>query len=93
MNLNVNTVRILLMGVNLGVTVFIVTGYLGGMGLPSISSMFSAGSEEEAASVSVELKKPSSFKYTDKDLVAPESSESKVRASAAWLMPKPPAPA
>ena len=92
MNLNVNTVRILLMGVNLGVTVFIVTGYLGGMGLPSISSMFSAGSEEEAASVSVELKKPSSFKYTDKDLVQPESSESKVRASAAWLMPKPPAP-
>tara|TARA_B100001750_G_scaffold197125_1_gene169642 strand:+ start:1903 stop:3099 length:1197 start_codon:yes stop_codon:yes gene_type:complete len=80
------------MGVNLGVTVFIVTGYLGGMGLPSISSMFSAGSEEEAASVSVELKKPSSFKYTDKDLVQPESSESKVRASAAWLMPKPPAP-
>ncbi|MEE3297064.1 MAG: hypothetical protein VX250_06665 [Planctomycetota bacterium] len=92
MNLNVNTVRILLMGVNLGVTVFIVTGYLGGMGLPGISSMFSAGSEEEAESVSVELKKPSSFKYTDKDLVQPESSESKVRASAAWLMPKPPAP-
>ena len=92
MNLNVNTVRILLMGVNLGVTVFIVTGYLGGMGMPSISSMFSAGSEEEAESVSVELKKPSSFKYTDKDLVQPESSESKVRASAAWLMPKPPAP-
>ena len=83
MNLNVNTVRILLMGVNLGVTVFIVTGYLGGMGLPGISSMFSAGSEEEAESVSVELKKPSSFKYTDKDLVQPESSESKVRASAA----------
>jgi len=80
------------MGVNLGVTVFIVTGYLGGMGLPGISSMFSAGSEEEAESVSVELKKPSSFKYTDKDLVQPESSESKVRASAAWLMPKPPAP-
>jgi len=80
------------MGVNLGVTVFIVTGYLGGMGMPSISSMFSAGSEEEAESVSVELKKPSSFKYTDKDLVQPESSESKVRASAAWLMPKPPAP-
>ena len=92
MNLNVNTVRILLMGVNLGVTVFIVPGYLGGMGLPGISSMFSAGSEEEAPSVSVELKKPSSFKYTDKDLVQPESSESKVRASAAWLMPKPPAP-
>ena len=93
MKLNVNTVRILMMGVNLGVTVFIVTGYLGGMGLPSISSMFSTGSDEEdAASVSVELKKPSYFKYTDKDLVEPESSESKVRASAAWLMPKPPAP-
>ncbi len=92
MKLNVNTVRILLMGVNLGVTVFIVTGYLGGMGLPSISSMFSAGSDEEAAFASVELKKPSYFKYTDKDLVQPESSESKVRASAAWLMPKPPAP-
>ena len=92
MNLNVNTVRILMMGVNLGVTVFIVTGYLGGMGLPSISSMFSDGSAEEGAALSVELKKPSSFKYTDKDLVQPESAESKVRASAAWLMPKPPAP-
>ena len=92
MKLNVNTVRILLMGVNLGVTVFIVTGYLGGMGLPTISSLFSAGSDEEAAFASVELKKPSYFKYTDKDLVQPESSESKVRASAAWLMPKPPAP-
>ncbi len=92
MNLNVNTVRILMMGVNLGVTVFIVTGYLGGMGLPGISSMFSAGSDEESVSASVKLKKPSSFKYTDKDLVQPESSESKVRASAAWLMPKPPAP-
>jgi len=92
MKLNVNTVRILLMGVNLGVTVFIVTGYLGGMGLPSISSLFSAGSDEEAAFASVELKNPSYFKYTDKDLVQPESSESKVRASAAWLMPKPPAP-
>ena len=92
MNLNVNTVRILMMGVNLGVTVFIVTGYLGGMGLPGISSMFSAASDEESVSASVKLKKPSSFKYTDKDLVQPESSESKVRASAAWLMPKPPAP-
>ncbi len=89
MKLNVNTVRILLMGVNLGVTVFIVTGYLGGMG---ISSMFSAGSDEEAASVSVELKNPTSFKYTDKDLVQSESAEKKVLASAAWLMPKPPAP-
>ena len=62
MNLNVNTVRILMMGVNLGVTVFIVTGYLGGMGLPSISSMFSDGSAEEGAALSIELKKPSSFK-------------------------------
>ena len=92
MKLNVNTVRILLMGVNLGVTVFIVTGYLGGMGLPGISSMFSAGSDEEAASVSVELKNPTSFKYTDKDLVQSESAEKKVLASAAWLMPKLPAP-
>ncbi len=92
MKLNVNTVRILMMGVNLGVTVFIVTGYLGGMGMPSISSMFSDGSAEEGAALSVELKKAGDFKYTDKDLVEPESAESKVRASAAWLMPKPPAP-
>ena len=92
MKLNVNTVRILLMGVNLGVTVFIVTGYLGGMGMPSISSMFSAGSDEEAASASVELKRPDDFKYTDKDRVDPTTPMSKVGASAAWLMPKPPAP-
>ena len=92
MKLNVNTVRILLMGVNLGVTVFIVTGYLGGMGMPSISSMFSAGSDEEVASDSVELKRPDDFKYNDTEFGQSERAEKKILASAGWLMPKPPAP-
>ena len=94
MKLNVNTIRILLMGVNLGVTVIILTSYLGGMGLPSVFSLLGASSGEDTLSeaASVELLKPSHFKYTDKDLIQPKSAEETVRPCATWLMPKPPPP-
>lgn len=92
MKLNVNTMRILLMALNIGVTAFIVTGYVEGMGQGGILSMFSgdAAGDSRPESADLDIKKGNYFKYTDKDLVQPESAESRLRASATWLMPQPP---
>ena len=72
MKLNVNTMRILLMALNIGVTAFIVTGYVEGMGQGGILSMFSgdAAGDRRPESADLGIKKAAYFKYTDKNLVA-----------------------
>ena len=88
MKVNVNTIRILFILVNLGVTSFIVLGYLEGLGVvggADAASGFSGSSEGG-------LKSPAAFVYAESDYVQPESRESRLRSVASWLMPERPAP-
>ena len=88
MKVNVNTIRILFILVNLGVTAFIVVGYLEGLGVvggADASASF-AGSSDGG------LKSPAAFVYAESDYVQPESRESRLRSVASWLMPERPAP-
>ena len=59
MKLNVNTMRILLMALNIGVTAFIVTGYVEGMGQGGILAMFSgdAAGDSRPESADLDIKK------------------------------------
>jgi hypothetical protein len=92
MKLNVNTMRILLMALNIGVTAFIVTGYVEGMGQGGILSIFSgdADGDSRPESADLDIKKGRYFEYKD-DIVQPESAAKRLQASATWLMPQPPA--
>ena len=88
MKVNVNTIRILFILANLGITTFIVLGYLEGMGLvggADATGGFSGSSEGG-------LKSPAAFVYAESDYIQPESRESRLRSVASWLMPERPAP-
>ena len=88
MKVNVNTIRILFILVNLGVTSFIVLGYLEGLGVVGgvdAGGGFSGSSEGG-------LKSPAAFVYAESDYVQPESRESRLRSVSSWLMPERPAP-
>ena len=88
MKVNVNTIRILFMLVNLGVTTFIVLGYLEGMGI--VGGAESSGSFSGSSSGG--LKSPAAFVYAESDYIQPESRESRLRSVSSWLMPERPAP-
>ena len=88
MKLKINTLRILVLAVNLGVTVFIVTGYLNGMGLYGELSGGGRQAKVESTGEFAVLKSPSDFKYDGKDIDKGESALSKVSKAAEQLMPK-----
>lgn len=85
MKVNVNTIRILFILANLGITAFVVLGYVEGMG-------FIENADAPGGSSAKELKNPVAFVYTEADYVQPESRESRLRSAATWLMPERPAP-
>ena len=88
MKVNVNTIRILFILVNLGVTTFIVVGYLEGLGV--VGGADASGSFPGSSDGG--LKSPAAFVYAESDYVQPESRESRLRSAASWLMPERPAP-
>ena len=88
MKVNINTIRILFILVNLGIIAFIVIGYVEGMGLYPGDKGPDAGS----GSSNDGLKSPAGFVYAEADYVQPESRETRLRSAASWLIPARPVP-